>query len=510
MATHILPADTLLSTLLPSGGGSLASGDTIDFNGHALVMDCDAVDYPFTPANAGGVPCRLELRDLSRIKLNATLPATVHPWIDPAHPLPAAAEPGIDGNPYRTPLTANARAEIQLNGGFGLGGGAADLPTETRSGNFWAKVVSSPGATELVFDRDLPLHPGDIVAFSGAPAYSGWATAAGYDSETQKALFAGNLDGGARAAGAICGICSGGVCVRSLYVGHISGFITAPARAGTLVVVNCARQRLNGAVLNGSAIAADRLAVNISADANTSGLIAAGTVIARQVLCGALLRGGGAFVRIGTCVCTRLVSDGAICSGHVEIGDMRQQEAGSGSIGLQGTLSVEIHGPDRLGGTVPVAREKCALRTGDTTQIGAGTVTRTARTDFPAATDLPDAFFHAPATAGDVTWRCEDRWVRKGETLRMRVRWMPAATGARASVAVTDLAVWWPDLWPIGAEALAKAEFAAGLEQLKWHDGAVEWRNDTGEDCQVRVWECVSGDTLGGYLRVWESTGGPM
>jgi hypothetical protein len=146
---------------------------------------------------------------------------------------------------------------------------------------------------------------------------------------------------------------------------------------------------------------------------------------------------------------------------------------------------------------------------GDVQVESSGTVTRTARTDFPAATDLPDAFYHAPATAGNVTWRYEDRWVRKGETLRMRARWMPPGAGARASVAVTEHATWWPDLWPLGAEALAAREFAGGTE-LQWTGGEIAWRNDSGEDCQVRVWECVTGSTLGGYLRVWESTGGPM
>lgn len=157
--------------------------------------------------------------------------------------------------------------------------------------------------------------------------------------------------------------------------------------------------------------------------------------------------------------------------------------------------------------------DNCTIQgvpTGDMYLQNGGTAIRTARTSFPVDTDLPDAWAHTPNAAAAVTWRYEDRWVRKGETLRIRARWMPAGASSRASVAITELATWWPDLWPIGAEALAKTEFAAGLEQLKWHDGAVEWRNDTGEDCQVRVWECVSGDTLGGYLRVWEATGGAM
>ena len=512
MTTHVLQADTLISSLLPSGGGSLASGDTINFNGHTLIMDCDAVDFPFTPANSGGVRCKLELRDLSRIDLNASLPSTVHPWVDPEHPLPVSTPGvanGIDG--YVTGFTANARAEIRCSGTggkAGLGGGSAMLPTETRCGHFWARVSAVSGTT-VIFDRDLDLHQSDIirnVTFrNGSKTYS---TVVTYDRTTCTATLS---DANMRANDFVF-VVAGGVMIYLAAYPHSTTTLTAPMSAGTLNIHGTSAA--NGLAWTGtnSAFIADRATCFANSVEGASCYLFGPNVSAKvRQLAGDRISNTShnVYVEIGECLSTGLY-----------VGPLSRCRIGGGRLLAEGTFSGELSASNTtLPSIVPSIGKSAAeyndclvngSASGATIVLKNGTVTRTSRTDFPTDTDLPDAQYHVPNAADAVTWRYEDRWVRKGETLRMRARWMPAGASSRASVAVTELATWWPDLWTLGADALAKAEFVAGMEQLKWHDGSLEWRNDTGVDCQVRVWECVSGDTLGGYLRVWEATGGAM
>ena len=518
MATWVLPADTPLSTMLPSGGGSLASGDTIDFNGHTLVMDCDAVNYPFTPTNTGGVHCKLELRDLSRIKLNASLPSTVHPWVDPEHPLPVSAEPGIDGDPYRTPLTANARAEIQI-GAFSLGGGVANLPTETRDGAFWAIVTGSDSTTTLLFDRDFPLHAGDYIFNISNYDPLQKVQVAAYDATTRTATLAASPS--RRTVGDTWILLAGGICLNK--VNTTASTVTWFDRAvhcGTVILFSNTTASNNGIVF-GSAVAADRVLWGGSGGLGVGSNPIIGTTSfakIRQLACGRFLPGSAFLAKsnVGEIVCfayfmdsnnqkyygKHVVSKARILQSYSFGGSSAVEILGGGIPILTPVDNASLHLVDCVIGGTLVRADFWTLTT--------GTVTRTARTDFPTDTDLPDAQYHAPKASDAVTFRYEDRWVRKGETLRLRSRWMPAAAWSKASVAVTELATWWPDLWPLGADALASAEFPPGLEQLRWHDCSVEWRNDTGEDCQVRVWECVTGDTLGGYLRVWQATGGAM
>ena len=118
----------LITTGLPitSGGEpvTLADGDTIDMNGHNLIVDmitCGSVDPDASGPGYGSwehrdisaynigvkiintpsADCNLEFKDWSGIRLNQSggsgssayaLPPTVHPYIDPANQLPVAFE----------------------------------------------------------------------------------------------------------------------------------------------------------------------------------------------------------------------------------------------------------------------------------------------------------------------------------------------------------------------------------------------------------------------------------
>jgi hypothetical protein len=126
-----------------------------------------------------------------------------------------------------------------------------------------------------------------------------------------------------------------------------------------------------------------------------------------------------------------------------------------------------------------------------------------------AGTVSLDSGLHAPATADDVTWRYTDRAVPAGATLRLRCAWMREGSAeTRASVAVTDPATWWPQLWPLGTAALASVEFTGGTAD--WRSELLTWRNTGTEPVTVRVWECVTGTVPGGYLKVEEVKGGAL
>jgi hypothetical protein len=81
-----------------------------------------------------------------------------------------------------------------------------------------------------------------------------------------------------------------------------------------------------------------------------------------------------------------------------------------------------------------------------------------------------------------------------------------ASSTSEARVAVTDTANWYPET-KFGALA---EQVISRIELDKWHTYSLKWRNDSDEPQQVRVWECASGSTDAGYLRVEEATGGPM
>lgn len=506
MATITLTADTLISTLMPSGGGSLASGDNIQLAGHSLIVDADAVDYPVTIANSGG-DANLELRDLGRIKLNATLPANVHPWIDPAHPLPVAAEPGIDGDPYRTPLTANARAEIQLNGAdFSLGGGAASLQTETRVGAFFAEVASSSDSTHLTFTEDISLHAGDVlVLLSGSYNQRYKVVVADYADRT--ATFSSSL--GKRDGGDIWAIVAGGIVVNRLVSANTQQtWISSPTIAGTLNLFAQFSNSTSYIGISDASIVADRLTWFPSSNSD----------FGRECFA------SQAYFNIKQLSCVRILAqttaspvapNRGVVSG--EVGELASDiiaYAQNSKGGQGGRLTIHkarlchdwgnyvCSGIDVSAGKSNysiVANDSFSSATvGGLTTLTSGTITSNGL-----------AYYHSPATSADVTWRYTDRTVPPGATLRFRCAWRREGSSAtRASVAITDTATWWPQLWPLGAEALASVEFTGGT--VVWRSELLAWRNTGTEAATVRVWECVTGTVGGGYLKVEEVKGGAL
>lgn len=513
MATHALTADTLISTLMPSGGGSLASGDTIQLAGYSLIVDSDAVDYPVTIANSG-TDANLELRDLGRIKLDATLPSNVHPWIAPDNPLPVSAEPGIDGDPYRTNLTANARAEIQLAGNFSLGGGAASLPTDTRTGNFYARAVSYPTASTVVFDRDLPLHVGDVLYRMSQFGANQWSfSVVGRDEQTGAWIVDGSYpttDGGE-----LFGVLAGGVAIR-VASSMAKDLLTADANGGTLNVFHAATSfKMCGDIVN---LFFDKFAecghpgVNLNR-VNTNGWgfgkygrYEFGKIIAPELCCtddwhSFLVAQDAAIFRplwnynLGFDSSKVILHRGEIGRAYVAVPRNRLDislvlENVGAPIGFEQGIFGVVHLkncniPNAPSGDVIFGPNGSVTLQGD------------------------KSFYHAPATAADVTWRYADRAVPPGATLRLRCAWRrEGSVATRASVAVTDPATWWPQLWPLGADALASVEFTGGTAD--WRSELLTWRNTGTEAVQVRVWECVTVTAAGGYLKVEEVKGGQL
>lgn len=522
MATITLSTDTLISTLMPSGGGTLASGDTIQLAGHSLIVDADAVDYPVTIANSGG-DANLELRDLGRIKLNATLPATVHPWVDPEHPLPVSAEPGIDGDTYRTPLTANARAEIQLAGNFSLGGGAASLPTATREGGFYGLVASTSSGT-ITLDRSVNLHAGDFLVHLSHHAYVGCSTVSEYNSTSNLVSF--NSSPSRLANGDLWGVIGGGVVINLLASNkNYTRTIGAPIIGGTINIVALDCAIIGAAICAESFSLANKTIVDMY-NFPFAGFVFDGTLKTSRLVASYLFPGSTNNENAGIAnlpsnyIDAEEVAlwwflwapDGNVLSSPVRIRggiigrrplnndwpcfSPRTADSSVLAFSAYGTSFISaityFRGPYRL--------KNCNV---------AGNVVSAQIESAGIVSDSPDGFYHAPATATNVTWRYTERTVAPGATLRLRCAWQREGSAAtRASVAVTDPATWWPQLWPLGADALASVEFTGGTAD--WRQELLTWRNTGTEAVTVRVWECVTGMVSGGYLKVEEVKGGQL
>lgn len=471
MTMHVLPGPTLISSLMPSGGGSLVSGDTIELSGHGLILDTDAVEYPVTLLN-NNEPAHLELKNGGRIRLNGTLPTSICPWVDPANPLPESN--------YSAGLTANASAEIQLAFSGGLGGGPANLPTATRDGNFWGKCVSASGQT-IVFDRDIALHSGDIIRC--ATTSDSYQVSA-YDPITFTATFPSSVSA---SAGSVWFVVAGGVLINRVVsgAGNNGLFIQSDISCGTL---NLFSTRTEGSsstsfvgVSSNVCVFANRMCFAAGNASNYNGMFSTGVIAAvRQLATPNLFKNSA-----GYCTC----KSNELLAGTYTLGDSRKKIVAV-RLCLPTSFSLKA-------GQIVIA--------GETQYTASGTVSRVSRTDFPVDTDLPDAFYFSPTTPKDVPWRHEDYWVRKGETLRLSCRAMRGGDTSSARVAIGEMGEWWPaDGMPVLAEWRCD-----GGQALEWQGGSLEWTNDTGEDCQVRVWSMATGEH-GAYLRVWRATGGAM
>ena len=128
--TFYLQKDTYISDLVSQG---LADGDFIQLKGFNLIVDIDMSPIAISILN-NGTDANIELKDRSRICLNSWQGANrnaycfntsnIHLHVNSNIPLPFLDNNYlIDNDGYRTNLTANARAEIQIKWAYGLGGG---------------------------------------------------------------------------------------------------------------------------------------------------------------------------------------------------------------------------------------------------------------------------------------------------------------------------------------------------------------------------------------------------
>ena len=116
------------------------------------------------------------------------------------------------------------------------------------------------------------------------------------------------------------------------------------------------------------------------------------------------------------------------------------------------------------------------------------------------------SWHHKPNSILDTTWKYSDHLISPKSILRLKVRRMVESTSSasEARVAITDTANWYPQ-----TKYGALSELVMNnLETDQWYTFNLQYRNPSDEPQQVRVWECASGSTDAGYLKVEEATGG--
>ncbi len=544
MATITLTEDRLISSLMPSGGGSLASDDTIQLAGHSLIIDADAVDYKVNLANSGGA-CRVELRDGGRVSLGFTpnntvqsLPSNVELYIDPENPLPADFE---EESQYITGFTANARAEVILPQWISsLGGSAYNIPTKTRAGNFWAFSVSYPASNKVQFDRPMPVHVGDGLMFLSAWNALGTYVVTAVESDTVCEVSR-EISSSIRNKTTTVGLLAGGVVIRTDAGGatldpNSPGILSAPCKAGTLAVIGNGSRTSVGSffIYNSAPLVADRFVGGMAPGfsyAETAMSVGFGnsSVRIKQCITPTIWSGMNSATALRNriknaqfdeaaffslcwsanfcdCLAPITIGGGAWGTSLLDGAGANMPNSSGLAAHLKNVSAPFIASPNIGYGAVHL--ENCTLAnvaTGDLWLSSSGTVKKMDE----EVGGVSGTWIHSPATSSDATWRHTDRTVPAGATLRLRCAWRRDGSAAtRASVAVTDTSTWWPRLWPLGADALASVEFTGG--SADWRSELLAWRNTSSDAATVRVWECVTGTTAGGYLKVEEVKGGQL
>lgn len=498
MATHTLPADTSLSTL------TIEDGDTIALNGHTLFVDTDASATALSFSGTG----ILHLKNGGGILVGAAVPATVTVESDEL--------------PVRGSLDFNAAAVVKYADYSYLRNIPKwTVPTAAREGALWAKVATYTAATLTVtLDRDIPsLAVGD--ALWPASAFTQRTTSplrvTAVDHENLAVTLESVPDSRNLAAGDPVCCVSAPLLVYSTStssIGPNNNLFNGDWTGGDVLFSGAERgifglaQNSYRAQLFGGRTKMRRVSfvpdfvssVSPFADvAGPSARIFVGTVVSPS------LKGSSYNAAANSNSVSRI--DEVVC---------QQVFGASGADGALGTWSVRkitassASYPSAMAGVgfcvneadIP-AWSSAPLPTSATVQNG------TWITAGGTATATADGFFFAPATSDDIAWRYTDRTVAPGATLRLRCAWLrEGGYGTRASVAVTDPATWWPQWWPLGAEAPASVELAGGTADLR--SELLTWRNTGTEAATVRVWECVTGTVGGGYLKVEEVKGGAL
>ena len=509
MATHTLTADTLVSTL------TLADGDTIELAGFNIIWDADLRSVWVTITN-GGAAAHFECRNGGGVSLNASLPSNVSPWVDPDNPLPESN--------YEAGLTANASFIFALS--TTLGGGNAVLPTGVRAGNFWAFATAYPTSTTITFDRDLPLHPGDYLIPLGRWDAMMTVSVIEYDAQTRTATVSRTPI--IRTVGFAWGLVAGGVCFDISNLPNAASIFSATMQAGTLNILRPTANK-GFSISKSNKFYAQRFGTAFFDNGNSTGFLIGfrGWIKIHQFVgqgCfytndygpnqpksihideGAIsgLIGGGVY----STALSPMFIGGGVVNNTYQTQNINPVPCATGvglfakNVSFSSGISTIFSNNFRSGALVAEGCSFAGTPYYDSWIEPDGTITK----NFDA-TFLPYTWFHAPATSANTTWRYEDHTVKPHVTLHIRALWKRAEnSAATASVAITDPANWYA---VTQGGALAETVFGANVG-ADWTERVISWRNDGETDAQVRVWECVSGDTSGGYLRTIEATGGPM
>lgn len=526
--TYYLQGTTNLEDLFESFDANEDLEPIIECSGFDLVLNenCDAADpdgkiYNITIQNSSSEN-KLILEDKSRIRLAASLPSNTSLWINPDKPLPYYDE--LTGS-YETKFTANARCEIQLNGNFGLGSNGGNLPTETRPGGFLAKIKKwiDTSTFQLEENSNINLHPNDMIEFTSynsnyAAAFT--RTIASYNSETKIIILATPAEGSyvVRKDGQYIGLIAGGVTLVNPNNNWTISVLQKPMICGTLNFVSV---NTGGFSCTNSILKADRIGMAVFGFSYGDGQPCAlcadnASVIVGQFVGYVISRPSNKFnAKIGEACCTYTYSRGTSSGGDIVVNgghiDMSLYSAFSQKQGVPMILkNVDLYSKNTPSFKTAIYYNNCSINgvTINEWTESTGTVTCTKRNDLDPSIELPDAWYHVPSNSSVVTWRYEDVFVRAGESIRYHVYWMPSTEGAIASVAFTDNTIWWPDIMKLGLDLYPNIKFEAGLQNLHWYSKLLSWTNASNEDKQIRVWECVTGATPGGYLRTWRASGG--
>ncbi len=524
MATRTLTANTTLSALVADG---LASGDTIQMGGCELAADCDGDAYALTLTGTG----RLELRDGGRIHLAEGLPETIDVYVDPANPLPARNT--------SAGLTANAAAEIhdaQSSHHFTVQG-RYDCPTGTL-GPGWALATAwSADNLSLTLDRDIDVAPGDLL-FTVSRTANGehdFYPVASWDAATRTVtLAAACSNANARILGNCWCVMAGGVLIRRDFVVSHWDALSNAVCGGILNLhgggAGCRfTGRLTRLVCNSTGRSADFCAFS----SPRRGPCVAG-----------LLMSAGRIANSGAADSPVTVAEAAVFSvqsnsepaSNVRIGGGYVAQAAPGYMQYANAHiahaicrdAITWH-PTAATASSRIELRECTLagaETGDVDLLPYATVRRVSRRDFPADTDMGEAWFYLPASAAAEAWKTV--WsarVEPGQTVRLSARvWIFEGSECRVGIHAAGLppiidnptgpfgatlSEWKAALAQGGLLAEAGWSEAAGTRPLAWHNRTLAWTNagTVGVDVQASV--LVAG-LSGALARVWPATGGAM
>ena len=379
------------------------------------------------------------------------------------------------------------------------------MPTETRPGNWYAIVLGYPATNKVKLDRKLNLHVGDYLS-NHSTYTNNILKVIDYDEPNDTVTLDNSY--GTRTNNRYCSIFGGGICIHQL--SGTATIINAPLVGGHIGVLS--HNRNSPMIAN--IIICDFLYVGNIGTNNIDQTITFGKdCYINKCSCWTIYgwTGGTYTSNLGYININELVVYYAFGNDGTNSGSL--YKANIKKLMCTATAGNVVYWSYTNGcDTTPKAGSRGTAIYKNIIRTSTGTMTKTSRSNFPVDTDLPDAWYHKPSSATNVTFRYEDYYVKNGETIQFHIRWLPINT-AKASLAITDMVTWWPDIWQLKPIAYSYTEIPSvqsGLQQAQWCQYSIKWFNDTGEDQQIRLWECVTNDTDGGLIRTWRSLGGTL